>query len=184
MVVNRDAAANASQGDEIDALSSHDLAQQLGAALRARHWQVTCAESCTGGGVAVAMTAIAGSSAWFEQGFVTYSNAAKTAQLGVAAVLLQAHGAVSEAVVQAMALGARQRAGADVSVAISGIAGPDGGSAEKPVGTVWLAWSTASGVQAQCFIFAGDRHAVRTQAVQAALAGLLATVNDAAVAEN
>lgn len=148
------------------------LAGKLGRALLARGGQVTTAESCTGGGIAEAITRIAGSSRWFGQGWVTYSNDAKVGQLGVNVFTLRRHGAVSEAVVRAMAEGARERAGADWAVAVSGIAGPDGGSADKPVGLVWFAWSGAAGSEAESRVFAGDREAVRAQTVRHALAGL------------
>lgn len=146
----------------------------LGAALQQRGWMMACAESCTGGLLAAACTDVAGSSAWFERGFVTYSNAAKTELLGVPAELIAAHGAVSEAVVRAMASGAAQRAGVPVAVASTGIAGPGGGSAAKPVGTVWLGWSVAGQVFARCHHFAGERSAVRQQAVAQALTHVLA----------
>lgn len=146
----------------------------LGAALQQRGWMMASAESCTGGWIAAACTDVAGSSAWFERGFVTYSNAAKTELLGVPAELIAAQGAVSEAVVRAMASGAAQRAGVPVAVASTGIAGPGGGSAAKPVGTVWLGWSVAGQVFARCHHFAGERSAVRQQAVVQALTHVLA----------
>lgn len=130
---------------------------------------LTTAESCTGGMIAAQCTDLAGSSAWFERGFVTYSNAAKTDMLGVPAALIESHGAVSEAVVRAMAQGALKRSAAQVAIAVTGIAGPSGGSADKPVGTVWLGWATASGVYAEQHCFAGDRAAVRSASVQRAL---------------
>lgn len=145
----------------------------LAQALLMRRWQLASAESCTGGLIAAACTDIAGSSAWFERGFVTYANAAKTQMLGVAPALLAAHGAVSEPVVRAMAQGAAQQAGVAVAVATTGIAGPGGGSPQKPVGTVWLGWSIAGQVNSQCLHLAGDRAAVRQQAVAAALRGLV-----------
>jgi len=149
------------------------LAERLGAALRRRGWRLATAESCTGGWVAKLVTDIAGSSAWFECGFLTYSNVSKERLLGVDARLIAADGAVSEAVARAMAQGARERAGVELAVAISGIAGPGGGTPEKPVGTVWLAWATADHVRAQCHHFAGDRGAVRHAAARVALAGLI-----------
>lgn len=149
------------------------LAEQLGQQLLKKHACVTTAESCTGGGIAEAITRIAGCSAWFEVGFVTYSNAQKTRILQVAKSDLQRDGAVSQSVVEGMARGAQQLSGAEYAVAVSGVAGPGGGSADKPVGTVWLAWAYADQVQSGCWQFAGDRHAVRQQTVQAALAGLL-----------
>lgn len=150
-----------------------ELAYRCGMALQQRGLQVATAESCTGGGIAEAITRIAGSSAWFGQGWVTYSNAAKTAQLGVPRMLLDARGAVSREVVVAMAEGARQRADADWAVAVSGIAGPDGGSAEKPVGTVWLAWAGRDETHVQCQLFTGDRSQVREQTVVLALEELI-----------
>lgn len=150
-----------------------DLAVDLGAELEAGAHKVTCAESCTGGGIANAITAVPGSSAWFDMGFVTYSNAAKADLLGVHKAVLRQYGAVSEPVVSAMAEGALRRSGADLAVAVSGIAGPDGGLLDKPVGTVWLAWAWQRGVEARCCYFDGDREEVRLQAIIAGLEGLL-----------
>ncbi len=130
------------------------------------------AESCTGGLIAATCTDLAGSSAWFERGFVTYSNAAKTESLGVPAALIAQHGAVSEPVVRAMALGALAHSRAQVAVAVTGVAGPGGGSADKPVGTVWLAWAVGGRVSTECRQFAGDRAAVRSATVAHALAQL------------
>jgi len=149
------------------------LADDLGAALLALGWRVTTAESCTGGGVAQAITAIAGSSQWFDMGFVTYANRAKQTLLGVSPESLQYQGAVSESVVRQMAEGALKKAGANLAVAISGIAGPDGGTEGKPVGTVWFAWAVEDQTLAECQQFTGDRAAVREQAVALALRGLL-----------
>ena len=149
------------------------LAQRLGDALLTQQAQVATAESCTGGGIAEAITRIPGSSAWLEAGYVTYSNTQKTAQLGVPAELFASVGAVSREVVEAMARGAQQRSGARFTVAVSGIAGPDGGTPDKPVGTVWLAWADGGQLYAQRFQFAGDRAAVRRQSVEAALVGLI-----------
>lgn len=149
------------------------LAARLGQGLQAAHAQVSTAESCTGGGIAEAITRIAGSSAWFEAGYVTYSNRQKTAQLGVPAELFERVGAVSQEVVEAMVRGARQHSGARFAVAVSGIAGPDGGSPEKPVGTVWLAWGDADQLYSQRCQFAGDRSEVRRQTVERALQGVL-----------
>ncbi len=132
------------------------------------------AESCTGGLIAGACTDLSGSSAWFERGFVTYSNAAKTEMLGVDDALIEAHGAVSEAVARAMALGALQHSHAQVSLAVTGVAGPTGGSADKPVGMVWFGWATPAGVFTEHRRFEGDRAAVRQATVAHALAGLLA----------
>lgn len=150
-----------------------DLASQLGDALQRQGAQVTTAESCTGGGIAEAITRIAGSSAWFEAGFVTYSNAQKTHLLHVPAGLFSQVGAVSREVVEAMARGAQRASGARYGVAVSGIAGPGGGSADKPVGTVWLAWTVDEKIVTQRFQFDGDRQAVREQSVEAALVGLI-----------
>ncbi|GAA3541012.1 nicotinamide-nucleotide amidohydrolase family protein [Zobellella aerophila] len=151
------------------------LAQSLGRALFARGLLATTAESCTGGGVAYALTEIAGSSAWFDRSFVTYSNAAKTEMLGVPAGLIAEQGAVSEAVVMAMAKGACTHSNAQLSVAISGIAGPDGGTPDKPVGTVWLAWylQPEDKITSRCLTLAGDRARIRSQAIAAALEGCL-----------
>jgi nicotinamide-nucleotide amidase len=151
----------------------------LAAALLARDWMLACAESCTGGLVAAACTSLAGSSAWFERGFVTYSNAAKSELLGVPAALITAHGAVSEPVARAMAAGALTHARAQASIAVTGIAGPTGGSADKPVGTVWFGWGVDGRLATQCRRFEGDRAAVRAQAAAHALAGLLARINEA-----
>lgn len=148
----------------------HPTVPQLAEALRARGWRLATAESCTGGLIAAACTAMAGSSEWFERGFVTYSNESKTELLGVPAPLIAAHGAVSEEVARAMAEGALRHANAEVAVAVTGIAGPGGGSPEKPVGTVWLAWSVASGeTRARCLHIRGNRDAVRQRTVSEAL---------------
>jgi nicotinamide-nucleotide amidase len=136
------------------------------------NFKLVTAESCTGGAVAVACTDLAGSSAWFERGFVTYSNAAKTELLGVDAALIETHGAVSEAVARAMAHGALANSHAQVSLAVTGVAGPGGGSPAKPVGTVWFAWGVSGQVQTQKMQFAGDRASVRRAAVHHALQGL------------
>jgi nicotinamide-nucleotide amidase len=146
----------------------------LADALRRRGWRLTAAESCTGGLIAAACTALAGSSDWFERGYVSYSNAAKTELLGVDPGLIAAHGAVSEAVVRAMAAGAVERAQVELGVAVTGIAGPGGAVPGKPVGTVWLAVArrAAGGVpevQAERLHLAGDRAAVRAQTVRMAL---------------
>lgn len=154
---------------ELDALS-----RQVGAALAQRGWRLATAESCTGGWIAEALTAISGSSAWFDRGFVTYSNEAKTDMLGVAAQTLAAHGAVSEATVREMAEGALARSLADVAVAVSGVAGPTGGTAAKPVGMVCIGWAAkGSPTRSLTLRFAGDRTAVRRQTVVRALDGIL-----------
>jgi nicotinamide-nucleotide amidase len=145
----------------------------LGEALRARGWRMAAAESCTGGLIAASCTMVAGSSDWFERGFVTYSNAAKTELLGVLPSLIDAHGAVSEEVALAMAGGALTHAPVQLAVAVTGIAGPGGAVPGKPVGTVWLAWGTAHGLRAERLQLPGDRAAVRMATVQAALRRLL-----------
>lgn len=139
-------------------------------------WMLATAESCTGGLIAGACTELAGSSTWFERGFVTYSNAAKTELLGVDAALIEAHGAVSEPVARAMAMGAIAHSAARVTVAVTGVAGPTGGSPDKPVGTVWFGWSVDGQVRTERRRFDGDRAAVRAATVHYALqtlAGLL-----------
>jgi nicotinamide-nucleotide amidase len=131
--------------------------------------KLVTAESCTGGMISAACTDLAGSSGWFERGFVTYSNEAKTELLGVDAALISEHGAVSEAVARAMALGAIGRSAAQVSIAVTGAAGPAGGSAAKPVGTVWFGFSVGGQLHSEMLRFEGDRAAVRQQAVRHAL---------------
>lgn len=135
-------------------------------------WVMATAESCTGGLIAATCTELAGSSQWFERGFVSYSNAAKCELLDVDAALIDAHGAVSEPVVRAMAVGALAHSHAQVAVAVTGVAGPSGGSAAKPVGTVWLAWATPTGLTSEAQHFAGDRTAVRQATVRHALTRL------------
>ena len=149
------------------------LASELGLLLKALNAQVTTAESCTGGGIAEAITRIAGSSAWFEAGFVTYSNQQKTRQLEVPEPLFTRVGAVSREVVEAMVQGAQAQSGARFAVAVSGVAGPGGGSPEKPVGTVWLAWGAGDEVSSERRHCAGNRDEVRRQTVIAALEGLI-----------
>ncbi len=149
-------------------------AEQLGEQLKTQGMQLTVAESCTGGSLAAALTAIPGSSHWFDRGFVTYSNHAKKEILGVLEQTLHFDGAVSEATVRAMAEGAVQNSDAHLSVAISGIAGPDGGTQDKPVGTVWIAWAgLRQATNAICYTFPGDRIAIREAAVVKALNGLI-----------
>ena len=153
--------------------------QALAAALRKRGWRLATAESCTGGLIAAACTAVAGSSDWFERGFVTYSNAAKSELLGVEPDLIATHGAVSEAVAQAMARGTLQRSNADLSVAVTGIAGPGGATPGKPVGLVWLAVASRGGdgapaCRAERLQLDGDRAAVREQTTLLALRRLFA----------
>jgi nicotinamide-nucleotide amidase len=150
-----------------------DVCAALADALRARGWRMASAESCTGGLVAASCTALAGSSDWFERGWVTYSNLAKTTELGVDAAQIAAHGAVSEAVAHAMAMGALAHASAHCALAVTGVAGPGGGSAAKPVGTVWFGWATPQGVSTERLLLPGDRSAVRLAATRHALAGLL-----------
>ena len=147
------------------------LAEQVGRKLLAARWRVVTAESCTGGGVAAALTDVPGSSQWFERGYVTYSNLAKQQDLEVSAVTLEAQGAVSAAVVAEMAAGALRASGADLAVAVSGVAGPDGGTPDKPVGLVWfaLARPAVGAVHTESQQFPGDRAAVRLAAVQRAL---------------
>ncbi|EJN30269.1 hypothetical protein (competence- and mitomycin-induced) [Pseudomonas sp. GM84] len=149
------------------------LSTRLGEHLRRFNAQVTTAESCTGGGIAEAITRVPGSSAWFEAGYVTYSNAQKTRQLNVPEALFIEVGAVSQEVVEAMVRGAQAASSARFAVAVSGIAGPDGGSPAKPVGTVWLAWADGDRVFSERRHFDGDRESVRRQTVIAALDGLL-----------
>jgi len=152
----------------------HALAIETGAALSRKGWMLATAESCTGGWVSGCITGVAGSSAWFDRGFVTYSNEAKCDMLGVDSEVLETHGAVSEDTVRAMARGALRNSRAQVALAVSGIAGPAGGTADKPVGTVWFAWAWRYGgcrVRLRCF--EGDRWSVRAQAVEMALQGVL-----------
>jgi nicotinamide-nucleotide amidase len=145
----------------------------LSARLLTKEWKLTTAESCTGGLIAAHCTDLIGSSAWFDRGFVTYSNEAKTELLGVPLELIASDGAVSESVALAMALGAFFRSKATVSVAVTGIAGPAGGSPAKPVGTVWLSWCIQGVADAEKRLFSGDRASIRQSTVDAAIAGLL-----------
>lgn len=150
------------------------LAAKVGGALKAHGYMLATAESCTGGGIAQLVTSVAGSSAWFDRGFVTYSNLSKQQMLGVQESTLIAYGAVSESVVREMAEGALNNSAAQVALAVSGIAGPDGGTPEKPVGTVWFAWALATGTTtAARHHFSGNRDEVRAQAVRVALQGVL-----------
>jgi nicotinamide-nucleotide amidase len=151
-----------------------DLSRALGVALKEKGRVLALAESCTGGWASECVTAVPGSSAWFDCGFVTYSNSAKQEQLGVSEQTLETHGAVSEATALEMALGALHHSHADITAAITGIAGPDGGSDEKPVGTVCFAWATAEGVSESITLhLKGDREAVRRESVITVLEGLL-----------
>ncbi|BFM11160.1 nicotinamide-nucleotide amidase [Simiduia litorea] len=157
---------------------SHDpLVQQIADKLIAQSASLSVAESCTGGGVAQALTAVAGASAWFGYGFVTYANSAKIELLGVDEATLAAYGAVSHQVAEQMAEGARINASSTWALATTGIAGPDGGSAEKPVGMVWFAWAGPQGIRSQHRVFSGDRASVREQAVAFALIELRKLLN-------
>lgn len=150
------------------------LAVRLGKACKRRRVEVSVAESCTGGGVAAAITRISGSAKWFDRGFVTYSNTAKRELLGVSKRTLEQHGAVSEEVAREMAACVLKRSPSDISVSVTGIAGPTGGSRLKPVGLVWFGWASRGGiVQTRAFRFQGTRMEVRTQAVGMALQGLI-----------
>ena len=152
--------------------SIEELVKQLAAKLTEKGWMLATAESCTGGMIAAACTDLAGSSQWFERGFVTYSNEAKTELLGVPAGLIATHGAVSESVARAMALGAVAHSRAQVAVAVTGIAGPTGGTADKPVGTVWFGWNVNGNITTATRRFDGDRAAVRQQTLAWACARL------------
>lgn len=149
------------------------LARKVGDALKARGLKLVTAESCTGGWVAMALTAIAGSSDWFERGYVTYSNESKHEALGVPADTLRGHGAVSEETAREMAAGALARGHGQVALAITGVAGPTGGSVDKPVGTVCFAWADGSKILSETRRFDGDRESVRRQSVVRALQGVL-----------
>jgi len=156
------------------------LAERIAAALLKKRAMLATAESCTGGWAAQALTAIAGSSSWFERGFVTYSNAAKEEMLGVRPQTLTRHGAVSEQAAREMALGALAHSRADVALAITGVAGPSGGSAKKPVGTVCFAWAAkGAAARTETRRFAGDRNAVRRQSVERAFHGVLELLDGA-----
>ena len=151
------------------------LSVEAGARLKKRGWMLATAESCTGGWVAEAVTAVAGSSAWFERGFITYSNEAKREMLGVPAELIERHGAVSEEVARAMAAGALRHSRAQIAVSITGVAGPSGGSVDKPVGHVCFGWAVGNLTQVvETKRFIGDREAIRRAAVEHALQGVLA----------
>jgi nicotinamide-nucleotide amidase len=149
------------------------LAQRLGNTLSAKGWQISCAESCTGGGVGYAITSISGSSAWFKKGFITYSNDAKQELLGVSEDTLIQHGAVSAQTVEEMSKGAAKNANAEVAIAISGIAGPDGGTPDKPVGTVWFGFFINGQTISQKLLITGNRQAVRMKAIEFALSNIL-----------
>ena len=150
------------------------LAEELGAALAARGLVVSVAESCTGGGLAEAITRVPGSSAWFDRGYVTYSNEAKVAMLGVDPTTIESHGAVSEETAREMVSGVLRDSSASVAASITGVAGPGGGTVAKPVGLVWFAWAFRDGeLQAESRTFGGEREGVRRQSVALALRGLL-----------
>ena len=154
------------------------LCAELATALQRRGWMMATGESCTGGMIAAACTDLSGSSAWFERGFVTYSNQAKTELLGVDAQLLAREGAVSEAVARAMVTGTVARAPVQAAVCVTGVAGPTGGSEAKPVGTVWFGWNVAGRINTECRHFDGDRAAVRSATVHHALAHLLVLLQE------
>lgn len=156
------------------------LAAQVGGALKSHGLKLATVESCTGGGVAQAITDVAGSSAWFECGFITYSNLSKQQMLGVSEATLRQHGAVSEKAVREMVEGAFQHSAAQVALAVSGVAGPEGGTPDKPVGTVWLAWGVRHGaIRAQRYQLNGNRAEVRAQSVHIALQGVVDLLNQA-----
>ena len=173
--------ASGTQVPSFDDLAS--AAEPLSAGLLARGWMMATAESCTGGLIGAVCTSLAGSSRWYERGFITYSNDAKTASLGVPSDLIAAHGAVSRDVALAMAVGALAQSAAQVSVAVTGIAGPGGGTADKPVGTVWIAVAVKASapdiapmVRAELQRFPGDRSAIRALTVARAIAMLTEAV--------
>jgi len=150
------------------------LAEQLGHLLKQKGWMLASAESCTGGWVGQSVTAVAGSSQWYERGFITYTNLAKQEMLGVAATTLETHGAVSEETAREMAAGALRHSQAQISVAVSGIAGPGGGTPRKPVGTVCIGWASTEGnLSSTTCRLGGDREEIRARAVAAALRGLI-----------
>lgn len=150
------------------------LAAQVGGSLKAHGLMLATAESCTGGGVAMAVTAVAGSSGWFERGFVTYSNLSKQQMLGVNEATIMQYGAVSEPVVREMVAGALLHSAAQIALAVSGIAGPDGGTPDKPVGTVWFAWGIkGAAILTRRHQLPGNRFEVRAQAIRIALQGVL-----------
>ena len=152
----------------------YQLAAEVGEALKSRNLMLATAESCTGGWIAEAVTMVPGSSDWFERGFVTYTYISKREMLGVKEATLAAHGAVAEEIVREMAAGALERSHAQVAVAVSGIAGPSGGTPDKPVGTVCLAWAMKGGsLRAETVHLDGDRESVRRQSVERALGGVL-----------
>jgi nicotinamide-nucleotide amidase len=157
-----------------DAAGIENLSAQLGAQLLARSYFITTAESCTGGGIAQAITDITGSSQWFSHGFVSYSNRAKQQLLDVGEADIKRYGAVSPQIVEQMAMGALKAAQANVAIAVSGVAGPDGGTEEKPVGTVWIAWGVKNNpIITRCYNFSGDRKSIRNQTVNESLSAAI-----------
>ena len=156
-----------------------DLAQKIGRRLKASRQRLVTAESCTGGWAAQVVTSVAGSSEWFERGYVTYSNDAKQEALGVPAELLKKFGAVSEETAREMALGALSRSKGTVALSITGVAGPTGGSASKPVGTVCFAWTAGGSIRSETRHFDGDRESVRRQSVIRALEGVIELLDSA-----
>lgn len=159
--------------------SIQQLVTELGSEFKKREWKLVIAESCTGGGLAYQITSIPGSSDWFDRGYVTYSNSAKEEILGVKPLTLEVFGAVSEQTAREMAEGALQNSQAQVSISITGIAGPGGGTSEKPVGTVWFAWTGIRGnTHAAIDIFNGDRTEVRNQAIAVAVETLLKFIKE------
>ena len=155
-------------------MNSSDLTKTLAQILLSKNWTVSLAESCTGGLICATLTELAGSSEWFERGYITYSNEAKAECLDVPSQLIESHGAVSEEVAKAMAEGARINSGSNVAISITGVAGPSGGSAEKPVGTVCFGWATENQTLTKTMRFDGDRQMIRQQAAQFALTELIA----------
>ena len=154
-------------------MNASDLTKTLAQILLSRNWTVSLAESCTGGLVCATLTELAGSSAWFERGYITYSNEAKTECLDVPVDLIESHGAVSEQVAKAMGEGARVNSGSNVAISITGIAGPSGGSVEKPVGMVCFGWATENQTLTKTMCFEGDRQKIRQNATEFALAELI-----------
>ena len=157
-------------------MHTQQLVQKLAEELSQRGKKLTTAESCTGGLIAKTLTDLAGSSAWFDRGFVTYSNEAKTEMISVPASTIEQYGAVSEPVVNAMVTGALKHSAADYAIAVTGVAGPGGGSVEKPVGTVWIGIGSKHQVIARKYVFPGDRDAVRQATLETALEGLLSMI--------
>ena len=158
-------------------LDLHEITQELARMLIKNHWYLSTAESCTGGMVAASITELAGSSEWFERGYVTYSNQSKSEDIDVSQNLIEQYGAVSDQVARAMALGAKQNSGSDLSLSITGIAGPTGGSPEKPIGTVCFAWILANDqIVSETKHFEGNRQQIRKQACDFSLRKLLSLV--------